>query len=198
MSIARYEFYDNIGSMYELCSYYDSGFIMNELCSYISYMTFIMIPIHKIVHGNAVRIATSVHTGATTIFQEPNTIWRGRPHTRHSIRSDLPQETQRTDFLMIYWRMVTLNGQTLHWYTLMIKPWSYFSKNAHGIHQICASKLGLLEFDIWTKLYHIANTICPPLCHRGWFNPKCHVTIIFQFVHPCVTLMWHLRCALKS
>ena len=44
MSIARYEFYDNIGSMYELCSYYDSGFIMNELCSYISYMTFIMIP----------------------------------------------------------------------------------------------------------------------------------------------------------
>ena len=50
MSIARYEFYDNIGSMYELCSYYDGGFIMNELCSYISYMTFIMIPnayIHK-------------------------------------------------------------------------------------------------------------------------------------------------------
>ena len=44
MSIARYEFYDNIGSMYELCSYYDGGFIMNELCSYISYMTFIMIP----------------------------------------------------------------------------------------------------------------------------------------------------------
>ena len=47
MSIARYEFYDNIGSMYELCSYYDSGFIMNELCSYISYMTFIMIPIDQ-------------------------------------------------------------------------------------------------------------------------------------------------------
>ena len=47
MSIARYEFYDNIGSMYELCSYYDSGFIMNELCSYISYMTFIMIPTLK-------------------------------------------------------------------------------------------------------------------------------------------------------
>ena len=45
MSIARYEFYDNIGSMYELCSYYDSGFIMDELCSYISCMTFIMIPI---------------------------------------------------------------------------------------------------------------------------------------------------------
>ena len=45
MSIARYEFYDNIGSMYELCSYYDGGFIMNELCSYISCMTFIMIPI---------------------------------------------------------------------------------------------------------------------------------------------------------
>ena len=44
MSIARYEFYDNIGSMYELCSYYDGGFIMNELCSYISCMTFIMIP----------------------------------------------------------------------------------------------------------------------------------------------------------
>ena len=44
MSIARYEFYDNIGSMYELCSYYDSGFIINELCSYISCMTFIMIP----------------------------------------------------------------------------------------------------------------------------------------------------------
>ena len=44
MSIARYEFYDNIGSMYELCSYYDSGFIMDELCSYISCMTFIMIP----------------------------------------------------------------------------------------------------------------------------------------------------------
>ena len=44
MSIARYELYDNIGSMYELCSYYDSGFIMNELCSYISCMTFIMIP----------------------------------------------------------------------------------------------------------------------------------------------------------
>ena len=44
MSIARYEFYDNIGSMYELCSYYDNGFIMNELCSYISCMTFIMIP----------------------------------------------------------------------------------------------------------------------------------------------------------
>ena len=36
MSIARYEFYDNIGSMYELCSYYDSGFIMDELCSYIA------------------------------------------------------------------------------------------------------------------------------------------------------------------
>ena len=44
MSIARYEFYDNIGSMYELCSYYDSGFIINELSSYISCMTFIMIP----------------------------------------------------------------------------------------------------------------------------------------------------------
>ena len=44
MSIARYEFYDNIGSMYGLCSYYDSGFIMDELCSYISCMTFIMIP----------------------------------------------------------------------------------------------------------------------------------------------------------
>ena len=44
MSIARYEFYDNIGSMYELCSYYDSGFIMDELSSYISCMTFIMIP----------------------------------------------------------------------------------------------------------------------------------------------------------
>ena len=49
MSIARYEFYDNIGSMYELCSYYDGGFIMNELCSYISYMTFIMIPIISII-----------------------------------------------------------------------------------------------------------------------------------------------------
>ena len=47
MSIARYEFYDNIGSMYELCSYYDGGFIMNELCSYISCMTFIMIPISE-------------------------------------------------------------------------------------------------------------------------------------------------------
>ena len=44
MSIARYESYDNIGSMYELCSYYDNGVIMNELCSYISCMTFIMIP----------------------------------------------------------------------------------------------------------------------------------------------------------
>ena len=44
MSIARYEIYDNIGSMYELCSYYDNGVIMNELCSYISCMTFIMIP----------------------------------------------------------------------------------------------------------------------------------------------------------
>ena len=44
MSIARYEFYDNIGSMYELCSYYDNGFIMDELSSYISCMTFIMIP----------------------------------------------------------------------------------------------------------------------------------------------------------
>ena len=50
MSIAHYEFYDNIGSMYELCSYYDSGFIMDELCSYISCMTFIMIP--KIKGGN--------------------------------------------------------------------------------------------------------------------------------------------------
>ena len=50
MSIARYEFYDNIGSMYELCSYYDGGFIMNELCSYISCMTFIMIPMHKREH----------------------------------------------------------------------------------------------------------------------------------------------------
>ena len=48
MSIARYEFYDNIGSMYELCSYYDSGFIMDELCSYISCMTFIMIPMAKL------------------------------------------------------------------------------------------------------------------------------------------------------
>ena len=44
MSIAHYEFYDNIGSMYELCSYYDNGFIMDELSSYISCMTFIMIP----------------------------------------------------------------------------------------------------------------------------------------------------------
>ena len=44
MSIARYEIYDNIGSMYEICSYYDNGVIMNELCSYISCMTFIMIP----------------------------------------------------------------------------------------------------------------------------------------------------------
>ena len=44
MSIARYEIYDNIGSMYELCSCYDNGVIMNELCSYISCMTFIMIP----------------------------------------------------------------------------------------------------------------------------------------------------------
>ena len=44
MSIARYEFYDNIGSMYELCSYYDNGFIMDEISSYISCMTFIMIP----------------------------------------------------------------------------------------------------------------------------------------------------------
>ena len=51
MSIARYEFYDNIGSMYELCSYYDSGFIMNELCSYISCMTFIMIPKTPISEG---------------------------------------------------------------------------------------------------------------------------------------------------
>ena len=34
----------NIGSMYELGSYYDNGVIMNELCSYISCMTFIMIP----------------------------------------------------------------------------------------------------------------------------------------------------------
>ena len=54
MSIARYEFYDNIGSMYELCSYYDSGFIMNELCSYISYMTFIMIPILYIHASKAI------------------------------------------------------------------------------------------------------------------------------------------------
>ena len=52
MSIARYEFYDNIGSMYELCSYYDNGFIMDELSSYISCMTFIMIPMmhtHRLV-----------------------------------------------------------------------------------------------------------------------------------------------------
>ena len=47
MSIARYEIYDNIGSMYELCSYYDNGVIMNELCSYISCMTFIMIPTRR-------------------------------------------------------------------------------------------------------------------------------------------------------
>ena len=50
MSIARYEFYDNIGSMYELCSYYDNGFIMNELCSYISCMTFIMIPNQRCIY----------------------------------------------------------------------------------------------------------------------------------------------------
>ena len=52
MSIARYEFYDNIGSMYELCSYYDTGFIMDELSSYISCMTFIMIPIGIIFNTN--------------------------------------------------------------------------------------------------------------------------------------------------
>ena len=120
---------------------------------------------HTIEHGNVERSAWSALTGPASIFQEPNrreapSLTR-RPHTRHSIRSDLPQETQRTDFLMIHWRTVTLDGQTLYWYTLMIRPWSYFSKNAHGIHQICVSKLGLLEFDIWTKLYHIANTICP-------------------------------------
>ena len=51
MSIARFEIYDNIGSMYEICSYYDNGVIMNELCSYISYMTFIMIPNRRNHHG---------------------------------------------------------------------------------------------------------------------------------------------------
>ena len=55
MSIARYEFYDNIGSMYELCSYYDGGFIMNELCSYISCMTFIMIPTLLVGGGSDAR-----------------------------------------------------------------------------------------------------------------------------------------------
>ena len=60
MSIARYEFYDNIGSMYELCSYYDSGFIMDELCSYISCMTFIMIPNHMYVFRSDFSVATKL------------------------------------------------------------------------------------------------------------------------------------------
>ena len=33
-----------LGTMYELCSYYDNGFIIDELCYIISSMTFIMTP----------------------------------------------------------------------------------------------------------------------------------------------------------
>ena len=67
---------------------------------------------HTIEHGNVERSAWSALTGPASIFQEPNgrevpSLTR-KPHTRHSIRSDLPQETQRTDFLMIHWRTVTL------------------------------------------------------------------------------------------
>ena len=68
---------------------------------------------HTIEHGNVEKSALSALTGPSSIFQEPNrreapSLTR-RPHTRHSIRSDLPQETQRTVFLMIYRRMVICN-----------------------------------------------------------------------------------------
>ena len=44
MSIARMSYAHILGTMYELCSYYDNGFIIDELCYIISYMTFIMTP----------------------------------------------------------------------------------------------------------------------------------------------------------
>ena len=46
----------SLGTMYELCSYYDNGFIMDELSSYISCMTFILIP-------NMAAAGTSAVTG---------------------------------------------------------------------------------------------------------------------------------------
>ena len=71
MSIARYEFYDNIGSMYELCSYYDGGFIMNELCSYISYMTFIMIPTKRDTKC-PVRVLPTCYTTGSNMYNMTN------------------------------------------------------------------------------------------------------------------------------
>ena len=75
MSIAHYEFYDNIGSMYELCSYYDNGFIMDELSSYISCMTFIMIPnryrLHCYIRLIQIHFQIQMDHGFINLMQEP-------------------------------------------------------------------------------------------------------------------------------
>ena len=137
------------------------------LCSGISSS----LPVSKIVHGNAVRIATSVHTeGPQQYFRSQIRSGEGgRPHTRHSIRSDLPQHTgtQLTDF-------DSLKNDSFGQTELV-----YFSKNFALF----------LEFDIWTKLWQIANTIWlwlgdglsgngDNLLTRGEGAPNC---IIFQF-----------------